>query len=254
MHSLSIWVVFAMLITVMTAKLSSYLSERTPPNFSQFMFLSPVLSTSSWKKRKPFKSMKYVKLGFRAGLISIIAILVWWTYLEYVPNLKINWIVQSYLALAPLYTLGQLLSIILELVFGLTGWHYPAHFQFPPLAKNLTEFWGRRWASWVADWLKQMVFRRYRSRPLLGLSVSFFYSGIWHELLINVPLYLFCGVNLLGSQLLYFFIQAAAILGERKFNCNTFCHRLYLWIFVLVPAPLVVNEGVLRVTGLFFPR
>ena len=243
-----------MRISVIVAKLSRFLSDPLRPGFSQFMFLSPVLSTDSWRKRKPFNRGMSVGIGFRVGLIAVVTLLVWRAYFKYVPSLGLNWIAQSYLALVPLYALGQLLSGVLELVFGLTGWHYPAHFQFPPLAKDLTEFWGRRWASWVADWLNQMVFRRYRRKPALGLCISFFYSGIWHEFLVNIPLHLFCGVNVFGSQLLYFLIQAIGVIGERKMKRSSHAHRFYLWAFVLVTSPLVVNEGVLRVTGLLLSK
>ena len=146
----------------------------------------------------------------------------------------------------------QFLSSAIECAFSVTGWHYPGHFQFPFLSKTLREFWGKRWASWVADWFHQMVFTRYKRRPALGLFLVFFYSGLWHELLINVPLYLFSGVNVLGTQIVYFLIQALGIVGEKELNMSDPLRRLYLWGIVLVPAPLVVNEGVLRVTGMFF--
>lgn len=199
MHPLFIWVLSTLLISVIAAKLSSYLSDPTPPKLLQFMFLSLVLSTATWKERETFNRGMTISIGVRASLTAMITLPLWQTYLDCVPSLEVNWIVQSYLSLIPLYALGQLLRAVLELAFGLTGWHYPAHFQFPPLAKTLTEFWGRRWASWVADWLNQMIFRGYRNSPMR----------------------------------------------------SSFVHRLYLWIIVVIPAPLVVNEGMFRVAGLF---
>ncbi len=252
MHPLSFWVWTTILLSVFAAKVASWMITRSRPNFFQFVFLSPALSTDSWRKRKPFSGVFLRNTLEKAAVFLGLTILAWKLYFALIPHLNADWVVQSYLALVPLYVMGQLLSLLLEILFASTGWHYPAHFQLPFLSKSLAEFWGRRWASSLADWLNQIIFSRYRRRPAFGLLVAFFYSGLWHEVLINVPLYAFHDVNRLGSQLIYFLIQAVGILGERKFIRfpSATLRRAYVWAVVILPAPLVVNEGVLRVTGL----
>lgn len=247
---MSLWIASSLLVSVFAMKISSWLCTKLRPGFIDFVFLSPVLSTASWVRKSRANLHEIRQIFLKAFIFFLLAGGSWSAYLEWLPTLEPSVLIQSYCALIPLYLLGQFLSIVLELLFLLTGWHYPAHFQYPYLSKTLTEFWGRRWASWVADWLRQIVFQKFSRRPIKGLLITNLISGMWHEILINVPLFLVCHVNVFGTQLLYFLIQTLGIIGERKMPLG-FIQRVYLWLIILVPAPLVINEGVLRVSHLF---
>ena len=249
---LIVWFWMTVLVSALAMKLSSLKAARLALSPMDFVLLSPVFSTVSWKKKVAVDRALIRRILIRGVLLFLPFAASWRLYLTLVPPIRPSVLAQSYLALIPLYCMGEFASVVFEFVYLPTGWHFPAHHRFPPLSKTLAEFWGSRWATWVADWLRQMVFDRYRRRPVLGLFAAFFLSGLWHELLINVPLYLFYRVNVLGSMLLYFSIQALGILGERKFSLGEgLLHRVYTWAVVVIPAPLVMNEGVLRAVGLF---
>jgi hypothetical protein len=85
---------------------------------------------------------------------------------------------------------------------------------------------------------------------VLALFLVFLASGILHEWVINVPLYIVTGRKCFGSMTLYFLLQALGILIERKTR-NRLVRILLVWIFVFGAAPLMVNEGVLRILHLW---
>jgi hypothetical protein len=84
--------------------------------------------------------------------------------------------------------------------------------------------------------------------PNLGLAVAFAVSGVIHEVLVNVPLWVVFGTNLFGSMSLYFLIQAGGIFVERELlKQYSIGNRVFLWAVVIGPVPLVLNEGTLRI-------
>ncbi len=73
-----------------------------------------------------------------------------------------------------------------------------------------------------------------------------------HEWVINLPLYCATGWRLFGTMLLYFLLQVAGVQAEHRFLKRH--HRAKIaaaWLVVFVPVPLVFNEGLLRVLGLW---
>ena len=120
----------------------------------------------------------------------------------------------------------------------------------PPLARGLSDFWGRRWNVWMSEWFRQVVFRPLQARPVLALFAVFLVSGVLHEWVINVPLYLVTGRKCFGSMILYFMLQAFGILMERRTR-NRGLRILLVWLFVFGAAPLMVNEGLLRILHLW---
>jgi hypothetical protein len=251
---IALWFLVPGLASVIAMKLSSFRAAPIQSDLATFILLSPVPSTVSWRRKVPATRAVIARTLNTAAILSLPFVVSWWLYQTFVPGLRPSVIVQCYLALLPLYCMGQFLSALFQVLYLPTGWLFPAHFRYPFLSRNLTEFWGERWATWVNDWLRQMVFARYRGRPIVGLFTAFLVSALWHEFLINVPLYLFHGVNILGSMLIYFGIQALGILGERRIpRGKRFLRLIYAWTVVLAPAPLVMNEGILRMVGLFVP-
>ena len=83
---------------------------------------------------------------------------------------------------------------------------------------------------------------------MFALAVAFLASGALHELLVNLPLWLLYGTNLLGSMFAYFLLlQLGAIIIERRFLRRfPLANRLWLWVSVVAPAPLVLNQATLR--------
>ncbi len=246
------WFWISALLSGLGSKLGSLKRARRQPPTRAFVLGSPVLSTDSWEKKTRFERRMVARLCLQSLLLFLGFVATRWLYFKWLTPLRPSAILQGYAAVLPLYLFGQFVSTMIELVYLPSGWLFPAHFRFPPLAGNLTEFWGQRWASWVADAFRQMVFRRFPRQPERGLFAVFLLSGLWHEWLINLPLALFYRVNLLGSMVLYFALQALGIWAERKLGLSTpLIRRIYTWLVVLLPVPLVVNQGTLRIFRLF---
>lgn len=151
----------------------------------------------------------------------------------------ILWLVSETLgSLVPLLTLptGRLLS--------------PPHGSCPLLAKSLSEFWGQCWNLWMSDLFRRIIFRPMRTCPVLALLMVFLVSGVLHEWVINMPLYLVTGKNCFGSMIVYFLLQAGGILVERRTR-NPVARRILVWVFVFGAVPLIVNEGLLRILHLW---
>ena len=124
-------------------------------------------------------------------------------------------------ALAGATALG-LIGLSLSLHFGLfnmlaglwrlAGMDCRPLFRAPLLARNLTEFWGRRWNLAFSEMTALAVARPLA--PCLGpggaVIAAFLFSGVLHELAISVPVR--AGY---GGPLVYFALQGALVLVER---------------------------------------
>jgi hypothetical protein len=66
---------------------------------------------------------------------------------------------------------------------SLRGLDYDDPFDSPLLARSPTEFWGRRWNTWVHHMLYRYVFRPSggRHHPVRGTLAAFAVSGAFHE-------------------------------------------------------------------------
>ncbi len=248
-----IWFVIGMLVFLVLMKSLSLMSGPLGKESLRFFFASPLLATTTWRRRE-VASRAALKYILRRNVLSFLAfVLSWWAYLTFVPSFHASILGQCYLILIPVYCLIQWLTDLTLLIYLPSGNFYPPAFQYPFLSKNLADFWSARWSVWVSDFFKQNVFDPLKKKPLVGLFAVFFVSGFWHELLLNVPLYLFAGINMFGSMMTYFLVQAAAIAIGRKLGLKgPVVARIYLWLVVVVPAPLVINESVLRLLGVLF--
>jgi hypothetical protein len=114
-------------------------------------------------------------------------------------------------------------------------------------ARSVSDFWGRRWNVWMSDWFRDVVWKRFRRRPALGMFAVFFLSGIIHEGVLNFGLWLVHGRNQFGSMMIYFLLQAVGVEFERAWLGNhPWLRRIFLWVIVIGPVPLIVNESLLR--------
>jgi hypothetical protein len=107
-----------------------------------------------------------------------------------------------------------MISSVADLVTGLLGLFGVAAkdaFDRPYLSASLPEFWGRRWNTFVSDFLGSYFFRPLarRRRPLTGLWVAFLISGIAHEYFAVATV----GWHLYrpGFMLLFFMCNGAAV-------------------------------------------
>ena len=154
----------------------------------------------------------------------------------------------SYLG-APIVWLASVpFCALAQLAYLPTGRLLPSVHNNVFAARGVADFWGQRWNLWMSDWFRQVIFRPMRRRPALAVAVVFLVSGVIHEFVINLGLWLVTGRNQFGSMMVYFGLQAAGLFAERAWLAeHPRLKRVWTWIVVLGPVPLFMNEGMLRV-------
>jgi hypothetical protein len=157
----------------------------------------------------------------------------------------------NYAALPVLLVMSEFLVSLATVVWWPSGQRLPPIHCRLWLTRGLADFWGRRWNLWFSDWFRYAILTRLR-RPVFALILIFTISGVMHEWVINVPLYYLTGRTLFGSMKVYFLLQAAGILVERRFlKRHDSVKVAFAWFVILAPAPLIMNEGLLRTLHLW---
>lgn len=76
------------------------------------------------------------------------------------------------------------------------GFHFLENFNFPYMARSITDFW-RRWHMSLSSWFKDYVYiplggnRKGKARQVLNLFIVWFLTGLWHGAYWN---YIFWGL------------------------------------------------------------
>ncbi len=112
----------------------------------------------------------------------------------------------------------------------------------PLRSKRVSEFWSKRWNRAFRDLSHAYLFAPAARQfgPRLAIWVSFFVSGLLHELVITLP----AGGGY-GGPTAYFLLQAAAITFERSDRAKLFGladgwkSRLLTGAVLLIPLPLL---------------
>ena len=215
--------------------------------FSPLFFFSPLLTPDAPRSPRPWNVG--LRLLLRAGLLLAALLLYYRFYWELVGRFRVRGL--SYFAAPVLLLMGELLAALITLLWLPAGCLVPALHRQPFLARSVADFWSR-WNLWFNNWFRHTIFIPLRHRPVAALLLAFAVSGVIHEWVINVPLYLVSGRALFGSTMAYFLIQGAGVLFERRFfKRNSAFKTLVGWIVVLLPVPLVLNEGLLRTLHLW---
>lgn len=208
--------------------------------------LAPSLCLSGWQNRSQVCRKDCYVLGAKSLFFCLILGLVFYFELRLPPDLS-PWL-QGYLAVIPFWLMLEMAQTLLQVLWLPTGRLVP-HINLNPIfSVSVAEFWGRRWNRLFGDWLYQICFKPFSRKPVRGLFLAFFISGLLHELLVTVPYLIVYGKSLFGLMLGYFAIQFLAILIERRWvAASPVTGRLYCWLVVLGPAPMVLNSGTLRI-------
>jgi Membrane bound O-acyl transferase family len=223
----------------------------TPESKDLTAILSPLPSPILMKHAMPLSAAPRL---IRRSLVAFGACAcAYWLCGQFFRHFRPPTILLSYIGAIILWLVSEALGSLVPFLAMPSGRLLPLpHGPAPPLAKSLSEFWGRRWNVWTSEWFRQVIFRPLRNRPTFALFVVFLASGVIHEWVINVPLYLVTGRKCFGSMVLYFLLQALGILIERRTR-NRGVRIFLVWLFVFGAAPLIVNEGTLRILHLW-PR
>jgi hypothetical protein len=236
-----------LVLLVVTLKLVAA-ARKPPPTGSRALFwISPLPATDSVARATPVGKAEFFPLIGRFALAVVGFLAAHWLLWRAGRILSWNSVGFGYLA-TPLVWLGTSgIAMLCQIICLPAGRLLPAAHEKVFAARSVAEFWGRRWDVWMSDWFRQVIFRPMRRRPVLAVVVVFLVSGVIHEFVINFGLWFVTGRNLFGSMMAYFGVQAAGVFVERGWLANCpWLKWLWTWIVVVGPAPLFINEGMLR--------
>lgn len=173
-------------------------------------------------------------------------------YLALFSQYQIGTSAKAYIVSIFIYIFTNFLSEFAR-VLSLLGSEVPVQMHNRPyIAKSLSEFWGVRWNKWIHAWLSIMS-KKIAPRSLyLRLFLAFIFSGLFHELMVNLPFYIYYGESYLGYMMLYFTLQFMLVFIEKKFLRNRYrtLNLLYMWLSIILPLPLFINKPLLTFFGL----
>jgi hypothetical protein len=117
-------------------------------------------------------------------------------------------------------------------------------FRSPQASKTLAEFWSRRWNAGYSEMTSLAVYHPLRRKvgAPLAVMVSFGFSGVLHEIAISLPVN-----DGFGLPLLYFLIQGASMLAQRRVGGS----RLWTLVTLILPLPLLFHTPFL--SGVVWP-
>jgi len=209
-----------------------------------------LVSPDSVSRSQPVTSVQPVVL--RILMLSALLLSSYWVYWRLVHGFQLRGMLLSYLAVPCLFLMSEFLVAVETLFFLPGGLLLPALHRRPWAARSVADFWGNRWNLWFSDWFRYCIFSRLRRRPVFALFLVFAISGLMHEWVTNFTLYHVTGRALFGSMMIYFLLQPVGILVERRVSkSHPSIRAVFVWLVVLVPVPLVLNEGLLRVLHLW---
>ena len=237
------FVICAYLMKLISACLTPRLSRS---EFNDFFFTTPFLSVRSLRRgTKPLPYPLFLNI-LLFGVLSITMLIISKKYMQPLSYLDV-------VILSPaIYFSTQVVGAVGQLVFSPSGERgFPIHAN-PFKASTLGRFWGRHWNLWVQDWLRDVSYAL-RARPTYQkILFTFFISGLFHEVMFNLPYFILYKKSYFGLMILYFIIQAMGLLIEKKFLKGTpgWLNRLYLWIVVILPSPIFISTPFLKFLGL----
>jgi len=237
----------AMIVLVMILKIVSA-SQRRAPDF----WLTLLLSVDSMRRVRP--ANRSLVLSALARCVSSVVgfAAVWLACWQVVKCTGASGIWLGWLGAPMVWLMGEALGDLTRVTLLPTGRLMPHPHSNVFASRSVADFWGRRWNVWMSDWFRQIVFHPLHQHPVFAVILVFVLSGIVHELVINLVLWLLTGRNLLGSMMAYFGLQAAGLLAERAWLAgHPRLKRFFAWLVVIGPAPLIVNEGMLRALQLW---
>lgn len=251
MNYQTFFVCFFLLLAV-AMKLVAYFVERYQKRKSdfRFVFLSPLFSTKSFFTLRD-SSLNKKSLFLKASLNGVLMAMYFLSC--YQVRYDLSSIAFSYLIAPGVYFLTLWMGTSLQLFFSLTNVFFVDIHDRPYLSFSLTDFWSKRWNRWIRDWLNGLTLH-FKSRHLgIGILVSFFISGIFHEVMFNLPYFIYTGESYFGYMTLFFMLQGLGILFERKFlrQAPPIYRRIFMWLMIIGLCPFFIQKPLLSVIGIF---
>jgi hypothetical protein len=127
-------------------------------------------------------------------------------------------------------------------VWALVGVNLTPLMDAPWRSNSVSNFWGRRWNIAFIQMTRISLFMPLakKGKPTLALLLSFFISGIFHEVALTLPV----GAGY-GLPMCYFVLQALFVLAERKYFhlFNPFLKKLWTILCLMLPFPLLLHPA-----------
>lgn len=227
-----------------------YSTTYSTRNIYRFLFLSPFYSTKTWSKIKtingPNRLGNLKKFMYLLTLFTLVLVL----YKILTSNLNDYHYLIVLISIIPFYLITEMIGNFIEIIFLLLNRSVPPIHNKPFLVKNITQFWSNGWNIWVRDWLFEITPNSIRKTKYLNIVFPFLISGIWHEIIINIPLFIITKINIFGTMTLYFLLQSLGVITDKKFFRYKNDHN-FRYIFCLLvaigPSPLFFNDQLLQV-------
>lgn len=240
----------AIAIVMWVLKITALLVPGGPQARNTRFLLSPLLAPTSLDRTEPLHALptRLARAATCLGALVLFYLGYWRLGLAFhVPAL-----VRCYLSAVVVLLMLELIAFLVALLWLPGGRLMPAPHRNPFAARTVADFWGRRWNTWMSDWFRFAIFAPLRRRPMLAVWLAFLVSAVLHEFVLNLTLWLVTGRNLFGTMLLYFLLQGAGVLAERRFlSKHSRANRFFTWLIVFVPVPLVFHESMLRALHLW---
>ena len=207
-----------------------------------YLFFWPGLRPESFHERGEPKSIDGSE--FVTGFIFFIVGVLLQLFLAFRWNF-IDSDIRLYVGLASFLMVIHLgMMVLLHVFFRLFGWPVEKLFNSPLKAVSLREFWGQRWNLAFVDMDKRLflpLFPKTWSKGFIAFGI-FLLSGLLHEIGISYP----AGGGW-GRPLLYFVLHGFLCLVEPKIlPDNKFLRKLWVWLCVLLPVPLMFHPQFLN--------
>lgn len=215
-----------------------------------FYLKSPYLTPLSYNRQNHSSLKKQIYTWILFTILFFLSLIILKKLI--VPNLS-NSYLKSYFALPTLYFALEFMGRSAALLFTLfNSQPFVDMHQAPWMAKSLSEFWGRRWNTWVRDWIMTLTKPVTKVNSKIAPLYSFLISGLFHEVMVSLPYYLATGNSVFGYMISYFFIQLIGMRLEKRFKklMNPLISRCYTWAVIILPVPLFINDSILYFLGL----
>jgi len=213
---------------------------------AKFFLFAPALSSDTWLRLRclTLEDVRALALSLSVAVPLMAGAFAWFP----VVTTPCPWWLRSYLSVIPFWLLVETIDLVSKLSWAPFRRSIPSLNDRPWRSRTLAEFWGRRWNRLFGDWFRQVCFRPFSRRPTAAVIIAFTVSALVHEALVSVPFWVVYDGNRFGWMLGYFSVQAVGIVIERQWlrSCPRL-NRVFVWLVVLAPVPLVLNEGTLLI-------
>ena len=242
-----IFFVLNFLFCILLMKWASWkvLGHKQSHLFYDFMTKTPLLSARSFIQFKHLANNKNILFPRLVLSLTSLGFIVIFSNFIFTP---LNY--WEIALMGPsIYFLTESLSLIAQMIFY--AHPSPSMHRHPLKSHSLGDFWGRRWNQWVQDWLRDLTKLKFK-RTGHRLVATFVISGFFHEMMVNLPYFLFYKKNNFGSMMLYFSIQGIGLWIERKWlrHHPPIFKKIFLWSWLILPAPLFIGPPILRLFGI----